>query len=100
TTVYAGVQTFPMLPERLSTDLTSLNENQERAGIVIEMVVAADGSIASNDIYRARLHNRAQLAYSTVGLWLEGTAAPPPKRAASPHLPTPPKLHDEAAPAP
>src|ERR1017187_10952984 len=74
TTVYAGVQTFPMLPERLSTDLTSLNENQDRAGIVIEMVVAADGSIASNDIYRARLHNRAQLAYSTVGLWLDGAA--------------------------
>ncbi len=86
TTVYAGVHTFPMLPERLSTDLTSLNENQDRAGMVIEMVVAADGSIASNSIYRALLRNRAQLAYSTVGPWLEGTAAPPPKVAASADL--------------
>ena len=99
TTVYAGVRTFPMLPERLSTDLTSLSENQDRAGIVIEMVVAADGSIASNAIYRALLRNRAQLAYSTVGPWLEGTAAPPPKVAASADLQAQLKLQDEAAQA-
>ena len=99
TTVYAGVRTFPMLPERLSTDLTSLNEDQDRAGIVIEMVVAADGSIASNSIYRALLRNRAQLAYSTVGAWLEGTAAPPPKVAASADLQAQLKLQDEAAQA-
>jgi len=84
--VYAGVRTFPMLPEQLSTGLTSLNEVQDRAGIVIEMVVAADGSIASNTIYRALLRNHAQLAYSSVGAWLEGTAAPPPKVAASADL--------------
>jgi len=99
TTVYAGVHTFPMLPERLSTDLTSLSENQDRAGIVIEMVVAADGSIASNSIYRALLRNRAQLTYSTVGPWLEGTAAPPPKVAASADLEAQLKLQDEAAQA-
>src|ERR1035438_7704908 len=99
TTVYAGVQTFPMLPERLSTDLTSLNENQDRAGIVIEMVVAADGSIAANSIYRALLRNRAQLTYSAVGAWLEGTAAPPPKVAASTDLQAQVQLQDEAAQA-
>ena len=99
TTVYAGVRTFPMLPEQLSTDLTSLNENQDRAGIVIEMVVAADGSIASNSIYRALLRNHAQLAYSSVGAWLEGTAAPPPKVAASADLQAQLKLQDEAAQA-
>ncbi len=99
TTVYAGVRTFPMLPERLSTDLTSLSENQDRAGIVIEMVVAADGSIASNSIYRALLRNRAQLAYSTAGAWLEGTAPPPPKVAASTDLQSQLKLQDEAAQA-
>jgi exoribonuclease-2 len=97
TTVYAGVHTFPMLPERLSTDLTSLSENQDRAGIVIEMVVVADGSIASNSIYRALLHNRAQLTYNSVGPWLEGTAAPPPKVAASADLQAQLKLQDEAA---
>jgi exoribonuclease-2 len=99
TTVYAGVRTFPMLPERLSTDLTSLSENQDRAGIVIEMLVAADGTIASNSIYRALLRNRAQLTYNAVGPWFEGTAAPPPKVAASADLQAQLKLQDEAAQA-
>jgi len=99
TTVYAGVRTFPMLPERLSTDLTSLSESQDRAGIVIEMMVAADGSITSSSIYRALLRNRAQLTYSAVGPWLEGTAAPPPKVAASADLQAQLKLQDEAAQA-
>jgi len=97
TTVYAGVRTFPMLPERLSTDLTSLSEGQDRAAVVIEMSVAADGSIASSDIYRALVRNRAQLTYSGVGPWLEGTAAAPAKVAASPDLAAQLKLQDEAA---
>src|SRR6266550_9396843 len=59
TTVYTGVRTFPMLPERLSTDLTSLNEGEVRAAIVIEMVVEPDGTIASSRVFRAQLRNRA-----------------------------------------
>src|SRR3982751_68457 len=86
TTVYTGVRTFPMLPERLSTDLTSLNEGQARAAIVIEMVVAGDGSLASSRVFRTLLRNRAQLTYSAIGPWLEDTAAPPPKIAASTEL--------------
>jgi len=97
TTVYAGVRTFPMLPERLSTDLTSLNEDQERAAVVIEMVVAADGSVAKSGIYRARVRNRAQLAYNGVGAWLEGTGPAPAKVAASADLAAQLKLQDEAA---
>jgi exoribonuclease-2 len=97
TTVYAGIRTFPMLPERLSTDLTSLSEGQDRDAIVIEMVVAADGDIASNRIYRARVRNRAQLTYSGVGPWLEGTAAPPAKIAASAGLAAQLQLQNEAA---
>ena len=97
TTVYAGVHTFPMLPERLSTDLTSLAEGQDRAAVVIEMVVAADGSIASSAIYRARVRNHAQLTYSDVGSWLEGTAPAPAKVAASPELAAQLKLQDQAA---
>jgi exoribonuclease-2 len=101
TTVYAGVRNFPMLPERLSTDLTSLSEGQDRDAVVIEMLVAGDGAIASSRIYRALVRNRAQLAYSAVGPWLEGTpeaaGAPPPKVAASADLGAQLKLQDEAA---
>jgi exoribonuclease-2 len=97
TTVYAGVRNFPMLPERLSTNLTSLAENQDRAAVVIEMTIAADGSIAAGSIYPAMVRNRAQLTYSATGPWLEGTAGPPPKIAASADLQAQLKLQDEAA---
>jgi exoribonuclease-2 len=97
TTVYAGVHTFPMLPERLSTDVTSLNENQDRAAMVVEFLVAQDGTFSAPAIYRAVVRNRAQLAYNSVGAWLEGTAAAPPKVAASVDLAAQLKLQDEAA---
>jgi len=99
TTVYTGIATFPMLPLRLSTDLSSLNEGQDRGAAVIEMVVAADGSIASSAVYRAVVRNRAQLTYNGVGPWLEAKTAPPPKVAASPDLAAQIELQDEAAQA-
>ena len=70
------------MPERLSTDLTCLAENQERLSVVIDMVVAADGSITTSDIYRALVVNRAKLAYDSVAAWLDGLAPPPPRVAA------------------
>ena len=97
TTVYTGIRTFPMLPERLSTDLSSLNEGQERAAVIVEFLVAADGTFSAPSIYRARVRNRAQLTYNGVGPWLEGTAAPPPKVAASGDLAAQLQLQDEAA---
>jgi exoribonuclease-2 len=97
TTVYAAVRTFPMLPEQLSTDMTSLNENQDRAAVAMEFVVAANGDLGAHSIYRAMVRNRAQLTYSGVGAWLEGTAAAPPKVAASAELQAQLKLQDEAA---
>jgi exoribonuclease-2 len=97
TTVYAAVRTFPMLPEQLSTDLTSLNENQDRAAVVMEFTVAADGSVGAHSVYRAMVRNHAQLTYNAVGAWLEGTAAAPPKVAASADLQAQLKLQDEAA---
>ena len=58
TSVYTAARTFPMLPEKLSTDLTSLNFNEDRRAIVIEMVIAADGSLQKSDIYRAHVRNQ------------------------------------------
>lgn len=97
TSVYTGIQTFPMLPPELSTDLTSLNESVDRLAVVIDMVVGADGSISSSEIYRALVRNQAQLTYNGVGPWLEGMAAAPPKVAASAELAAQLKLQDEAA---
>jgi exoribonuclease-2 len=97
TTVYAGIRTFPMLPERLSTDQTSLNEDVDRVAVVIEFTVAADGSAGGTRIYRARLRNRAQLTYSGVGPWLEGKAAMPAKVSKIPGLAEQLQLQNEAA---
>jgi VacB/RNase II family 3'-5' exoribonuclease len=98
-TVYTAVRNFPMLPEELSTDLTSLCENEDRRAIVIEMIVDAQGSIASPDIYRAIVRNKAQLTYNATGAWLEGRSEAPPKIAASTDLQAQLKLQDEAAQA-
>ena len=97
TSVYTGVRVFPMLPEELSTGLTSLNENEDRLAIVTEFVVAADGSVGEGCVYRALVRNRAQLAYNAVGAWLEGRAEAPKKVAASNDLSAQLKLQGEAA---
>jgi VacB/RNase II family 3'-5' exoribonuclease len=97
TTVYTGVKNFPMLPDDLSTDLTSLNEHADRLSVVVELTVAKDGSVQDGIAYRAVTRNAAQLAYNAVGAWLEGTGAPPPKIAASPDLQAQLRLQDEAA---
>jgi exoribonuclease-2 len=97
TTVYTGICTFPMLPELLSTDRTSLSEGEDRVAEVVEMTVAPDGSIGTNRIYHALVRNRAQLTYSGVGAWLEGKAAMPPKVAASVELQAQLQLQNEAA---
>ncbi|HEY4749058.1 MAG TPA: RNB domain-containing ribonuclease [Steroidobacteraceae bacterium] len=77
TSVYTPAQIFPMLPERLSTDLTCLAENQERMSLVIDMSIAPDGTLKASDIYRALVLNRAKLAYDSVAAWLDGKGAAP-----------------------
>ncbi|MCL4562100.1 MAG: RNB domain-containing ribonuclease [Chloroflexi bacterium] len=77
TSVYTAAMIFPMLPEKLSTDLTSLNLNEDRLAIVVEMVIGMDGSLQDADIYRARVRNHAKLAYNSVAAWLEGNAPIP-----------------------
>jgi len=77
TSVYTVAETFPMLPEKLSTDLTSLNYESDRLAVVIEMVLAGDGSLQRSDIYRATVRNRAKLAYNSVAAWIEGNGPMP-----------------------
>jgi exoribonuclease-2 len=90
-----------MLPELLSTDLTSLNEGQERLAMVIEVLVDRDGQIqpADGQLYHALVVNKAKLAYNAVAAWLEGTAAPPAKVAALPGLSENLRLQDRVAQA-
>src|SRR5437667_12552765 len=83
TSVYTPAAIFPMLPEKLSTDLTSLADHQDRLAVVIELTVGAEGFVARSDLYGARVNNRARLAYHAVGAWLEGQAPPPPAIAAT-----------------
>jgi len=96
-TVYTAVRNFPMLPFDLSTDLTSLNEGQDRSADVVEFVVDADGTVTQGNIFRAVVRNTAQLAYSKVGPWLEGKTGPGVKVAVSTALQEQLKLQDEAA---
>ncbi len=77
TSVYTTAKIFPMLPERLSTDLTSLNLDSDRLAIVIEMVFTGDGTLQSSDVYQALVRNRAKLAYNSVAAWLDGSGQMP-----------------------
>jgi VacB/RNase II family 3'-5' exoribonuclease len=82
TSVYTAVEIFPMLPERLSTDLTSLNPDADRLAMVVEMTVDEGGSVTRSSIYRATVRNHAKLAYNAVAAWLDGDGPEPPALAA------------------
>ncbi len=99
TSVYTGVKVFPMLPTELSEGITSLNEDEDRAAIVIEFKVDAQGNASDGTAYRALVRNRAQLAYNSVGAWLEGNAATPAKIAANAELAAQLRLQDKASQA-
>jgi len=98
-TVYTAVRNFPMLPTDLSTDLTSLNQDVDRAALVTEYVVDAQGNLSGQSIYRATVRNLAQLVYSKVGPWLEGKVPADAKVAAAAELQAQLRLQDEAAQA-
>lgn len=96
TSVYTGVAVFPMLPDKLSTGLTSLNENEDRVALVIETVVDAQGEVKKHDVFRAVIRNQAQLAYDELGAWLDG-ATPPGKVADNAALQAQVRLQSAAA---
>ncbi len=97
TSIYTPARIFPMLPERLSTDLTSLAPGRDRAAIVVDMTVAPDGRLRAAEIYRAVVRNHAQLAYASVAAWLEGTEPLPAAAAAVPGLDANLRLQEAAA---
>ncbi len=84
-TLYAGPMVFPMLPEILSVDRTSLLHDRERISMVTEYLVTDDGTVLEPKVYPARVRNRAQLVYEDVGAWLDG----------KPHAPAPPHGFEE-----
>jgi exoribonuclease-2 len=86
TSVYTSARIFPMLPDRLCTDLTSLNPAQDRLALVTEIVFNADASLAGSTVYRAQVHNRAKLAYDAVSAWIDGEADLPDAAAAVPGM--------------
>ena len=97
TSVYTAARIFPMLPEKLSTDLTSLAAHEERLAVIIEFVVNDGGSIGSSDVYRARVRNQAKLAYGGVGAWLAGEGPMPPAMAAAQGVDVQIRLQDRVA---
>ncbi len=88
-----------MLPEKLSTNLTSLNEHEERVAMVMDIHVDSDGSVVEGTVYRALVYNRAQLAYNAVGMWLQGEGDAPEKVTAIAGLAENLKLQDKIADA-
>src|SRR5918999_3368001 len=97
TSVYTGVEVFPMLPERLSTDLTSLNEGDDRLAVVVEMDVRPDGVVERREVYRALVHNHAKLVYERVADWLDGASKDIPAFRKVAGLAEQIRLQDEAA---
>jgi exoribonuclease-2 len=86
TSVYTSARIFPMLPERLSTDLTSLNFNEDRLALVTEMVFDTEAVLTGSTVYRALVRNQAKLAYDAVSAWIEGTGALPLEAARVPGM--------------
>src|SRR6266478_7096518 len=97
TSVYTGIRTFPMLPEQLSTNMTSLVGGADRSSIITEMIVASDGTVKSTDVYPALVHNYAKLSYEAVGAWLDNAGPIPPEVASVPKMDAQIRLQFEAA---
>lgn len=97
TSVYTPAKIFPMLPEKLSTNLTSLNEGEDRAAVVVKAIINPEGEVVESKILHAYVHNYAQLTYNGVGAWLQGNGEIPAKAAAVAGLAENLQLQNQAA---
>lgn len=97
TSVYTPTKIFPMLPEKLSTDLTSLNQSQERLALIFEATLASDGKLLKGQTYLGYVKNKAKLAYNSIGDWLDGKISAPPLVNTTPGLSEQIKLQDAIA---
>ena len=95
TSLYPGPVIYPMLPDDLYSDLSSLRQDVDRAAIVVDLIVALNGTIESSDIYRATVRNKAKLAYAAVGRWFDGEAERPSKDVNRPGLEVQLKLQEQ-----
>jgi len=97
TSVYTAAGIFPMLPEKLSTNLTSLGERDDRLALVVDMTTTPQGEVASSDLYRAVVRNHAKLAYNAVAAWLDGAGPAPERLAAVRSLDAQLRIQDDVA---
>jgi exoribonuclease-2 len=97
TSIYTAAAIFSMLPEKLSTDLTSLGQDEDRLAIVVEMVINAEGSVTGSDLYRAMVRNKAKLAYNGIAAWLDGERAAPERVGMVPGVDGQIRLQDQVA---
>jgi exoribonuclease-2 len=97
TSVYTAAEIFPMLPEQLSTDLTSLGDGEDRMAIIVEMVVQESGEVVNTALYRATVRNKAKLAYNGVAAWLDGQGPSPDRAASVPGMESQLRLQDGVA---
>jgi exoribonuclease-2 len=99
TSVYTAAGIFPMLPEKLSTDLTSLAPDEDRIAMVVEFTADERGDVVESGVGRALVRNRAQLAYNSVAAWLTGTGPMPPRMASVRGLDEQVRIQDRVAQA-
>jgi exoribonuclease-2 len=97
TSIYTAAQIFPMLPEKLSTEITSLNFESDRLAVIVEMSIGEDGSVQSSELYQAMVNNHAKLAYNSVAAWLENNGQMPKEIAAVKGLEDNIRLQDSIA---
>jgi VacB/RNase II family 3'-5' exoribonuclease len=97
TSIYTAGGVFPMLPEKLSTDLTSLNQDEDRLAVVIEYVVNADGTLGDSNVHRALVRNKAKLAYNSVDAWGDGRGPMPEAMAKVPGIDAQIRLQEDVS---